>query len=84
MIELFNTEESQDIQIVFPSIVAGHDPMGGYRIIKTTDGEISRKHSREIPAPLHAVQYRLEVEVLSNIGDFKPARPMIVKCQCIV
>jgi len=77
VIELFNTE-SQDIQIVFPSLVAGKDPMGGYHVTKTTDG----KEVKNIPERFlhHYIPYKVGSEVLCNIGDFKPARPMIVKC----
>ena len=77
VIELFNTE-SQDIQIVFPSLVAGDNPMGGgYHITKTTDGtEVKNIPDRFLH---HYIPYKIGSEVLCNIGDFK-ARPMIVKC----
>jgi hypothetical protein len=78
VVELFN-ESSQDIQIVFPSLVGGVDPDGGgYTVTKTTDG----KDVQNIPERFlhHYIPYKVGAEVLCNIGDFKPARPMIVRC----
>ena len=78
VVELFN-ESSQDIQIVFPSLVGGIDPDGGgYTVTKTTDG----KDVQNIPERFlhHYIPYQVGAEVLCNIGDFKPARPMIVRC----
>lgn len=78
VVELFN-ESSQDIQIVFPSLVGGVDPDGGgYTVTKTTDG----KDVQNIPERFlhHYIPYQVGAEVLCNIGDFKPARPMIVRC----
>lgn len=78
VVELFN-ESSQDIQIVFPSLVGGKDPDGGgYTVTKTTDG----KDVQNIPERFlhHYIPYQVGAEVLCNIGDFKPARPMIVRC----
>lgn len=84
IIELYNTE-SHDIQIVFPSIVKGVDPTpsgdGGYRITKTTDG----KEVKNLPEKfLHKyVPYSPGDEALCNIGEFKKARPIIVRCTVI-
>lgn len=80
VIELYNTE-SQDIQIVFPSLVRGRDPdsaSGGYRVTKTTDG----KEVRDIPdRHMHPyAPYSSGDEALCNIGEFKPSRPIIVRC----
>ena len=78
VVELFN-ESSQDIQIVFPSLVGGVDPDGGgYTVTKTTDG----KDVQNIPERFlhHYTPYQVGSEVLCNIGDFKPSRPMIVRC----
>jgi hypothetical protein len=76
IVELYNTE-SRDIQIVFPSLVKGHDGPG-YRVTKTTDG----KEVADIPAKhVHPyVPYQTGDAALCNIGDFKPARPIIVRC----
>lgn len=90
IIELYNTE-SQDIQIVFPSIVKGVDPSpsgSGYRVTKTTDG----KEVKNLPEKfLHKyVPYSPGDEALCNIGEFKKdstgppvARPIIVRCTVI-
>lgn len=80
VIELYNTE-SRDIQIVFPSIVKGRDAAsdgGGFTVTKTTDG----KEVKNIPEKfLHMYEpYTIGSEVLCNIGEFKPARPIIVRC----
>lgn len=78
VIELYNTE-SRDIQIVFPSIVKVREPgTGGYTVTKTTDG----KEVTNVPEKfLHMyVPYQEGAEVLCNIGEFKPARPIIVRC----
>lgn len=80
IIELYNTE-SRDIQIVFPSIVKGRDAAsdgGGFTVTKTTDG----KEVKNIPEKfLHMYEpYTVGSEVLCNIGEFKPARPIIVRC----
>ena len=78
IVELYNTE-SQHVQIVFPSLVKGRDgPTGGYRVTKTTDG----KEVANIPDKhVHLyVPYREGDEALCNIGEFKPARPIIVRC----
>lgn len=78
VVELFN-DSSQDIQIVFPSLVSGNDPSRGvYHVTKTTDGlEVRNIPERHLH---HYVPYKIGSEVLCNIGDFKPARPMIVRC----
>mmetsp|Transcript_31370 Transcript_31370/g.66026 ORF Transcript_31370/g.66026 Transcript_31370/m.66026 type:complete len:260 (+) Transcript_31370:115-894(+) len=83
IIELYNTE-SPDIQIVFPSIVKGVDPSpsgGLYRVTKTTDG----KEVTNLPEKfLHKyVPYSAGDEALCNIGEFKKARPIIVRCTVI-
>lgn len=79
VIELYNTE-SRDVQIVFPSIVKGREPgpSGGYSVTKTTDG----REVKNVPERfLHMyVPYRKGDEVLCNIGEFKPSRPIIVRC----
>lgn len=80
VVELYNTE-SRDVQIVFPSLVKGWDPDaggGGYRVTKTTDG----KEVAGIPdRHMHLyVPYRPGDEALCNIGEFRPARPIIVRC----
>ena len=77
IIELYNTE-STDIQIVFPSIVKSRDSSGVYSVTKTTDG----KEVKNIPEKfLHMYEpYTPGSEVLCNIGEFKPARPIIVRC----
>jgi hypothetical protein len=78
VIELYNTE-SQDIQIVFPSLVAFQDPTRGlYHITKTTDGQQVHNIPERFLHPY--IPYKIGSEVLCNIGDFKPSRPMIVKC----
>jgi len=82
VIELYNTE-SHDIQIVFPSLVRGRErgAPGGYRITKTTDGtevkNIPEKHMHMY------VPYQKGDEALCNIGEYKPARPKIVRCTVI-
>lgn len=79
VIELYNTE-SRDVQIVFPSIVKGREPgpSGGYSVTKTTDGKEVKNVQERF---LHAyVPYGRGDEVLCNIGEFKPARPIIVRC----
>jgi len=80
IIELYNAE-SKDIQIVFPSIVKGIDPSAGYHVTKTTDG----KEVKNLPEKfLHKyVPYSVGDEVLCNIGEFKKARPIIVRCTVI-
>ncbi|KAL7550770.1 hypothetical protein ACHAWF_013991 [Thalassiosira exigua] len=79
IIELYNAD-SRDIQIVFPSIVKGRDPgsSGGYSVTKTTDG----KEVKNIPERFlhHYEPYGKGDEALCNIGEFKPARPIIVRC----
>lgn len=78
VIELYNPSSS-DIQIVFPSLVKTKDPItGGYHVTKTTDG----KEVKDIPEKfLHFYQaYDVGSEVLCNIGEFKPARPIVVRC----
>lgn len=79
VIELYNTQ-SRDIQVVFPSLVKGRDPgpVGGYRVTKTTDG----KEVNNIPDKhMHMYEpYQKGDEALCNIGEFKPARPIIVRC----
>lgn len=79
IIELYNTD-SRDIQIVFPSIVKGRDPTSPqhYRVTKTTDG----KEVTNLPEKfLHMyVPYSVGDEALCNIGEFKKARPIIVRC----
>mmetsp|Transcript_28287 Transcript_28287/g.59497 ORF Transcript_28287/g.59497 Transcript_28287/m.59497 type:complete len:229 (-) Transcript_28287:266-952(-) len=82
IIELFNTD-SKDIQIVFPSIVKGRefDTKSGeyiYHVTKTTDGT----DVENIPERfLHMyTPYAIGQEILCNIGEFRPARPIIVKC----
>ena len=77
IIELYNPE-SKDIQVVFPSIVKAKHSGPTYHVTKTTDG----KEVKNIPEKfLHMyVPYKKGSEVLCNIGEFKPLRPIIVRC----
>ena len=88
IIELYNTE-SQDIQIVFPSIVNGRivsESETIYQVTKTTDGRVVNSIPEKHLHPY--VPYEIGSDALCNIGEFNPpdkaasvrSRPIIVQC----